>query len=459
MKKIYLFLLLCCCISFMADAKKIHVLLILDTDFYSRDVAYHTELQTGAANIRMHVVQEAKFLMRHWNLTEQDVCIYEVSGEHMQGKRNFTAQGLVSVLDTMTNHIQQGDCVITATYTHGMRSDRNTTVAPELCIGPAEAYDYFYFDDILLKIERKKPSLMLSIVTACQADLHIEVAQGPRRTSARYERTELGRATAVSLNRRNSRYQYECLFDNPDYANFKTVSIEFYSCAKGQVSYVDSYGGVFFKEFLRALDEKISRGGNYKINWNIIAQAIKDNVEPTTENCPNGLQSPVALVRYIKENGTQVPIYLTESRKKPTHVIIDTLSVKFQHTDILKGRRQPSLDLCRRFVKLGASYMMYGSRANALKVADTVIYFLKKKVDYNEKHHIKPGKKNINDAGDAMYYLAMAYEIRASAMDYEANPAGAKESLEKAFELYEKLNAISSKEVIEKCLQKFNTGA
>ncbi len=55
-----------------------------------------------------------------------------------------------------------------------------------------------------------------------------------------------------------------------------------------------------------------------------------------------------------------------------------------------------------------------------------------------------------------MYYLATCYELKANLLDYEANPEESRVFLEKAKVLYSKLRAESSKEVIDKILEKFD---
>jgi tetratricopeptide (TPR) repeat protein len=129
---------------------------------------------------------------------------------------------------------------------------------------------------------------------------------------------------------------------------------------------------------------------------------------------------------------------------------------KFLKTDILKGRKNPPLALLCRFTKLGSSYMMYGAREQALETAEITIPYLEKMVEKHRKQGLKPGRNKINEAGEAIYYLAACYELKANALDYEANPDESKAFFEEAVALYSKLNAESSKEIVEMILQKLS---
>jgi hypothetical protein len=306
-KSLFFVIFICLSAVLLAQDKQIHVLLILDTDFYSREYAYSSELQNGAENTRIHVRQEALFLMRHFNLTENDVHFYEVSGERKQGKNNFTAEGLQMTLDSMTQQVQPQDIVIVASYSHGMKSER-ANIAPIVCIGAVHDRDYLYFDDVLKKIEEKHPSFILSLVTACQKDVHTQL-QAVAANSPRYPTSYKGVGIAPTMNRKGSTFQYTKLFENEAFNQFRTVSVEFYSCQKDQVAYVDSWGGIFFKEWLDVFDKKISKGGTYDISWEKIAQQVRDNVEDATTHSGHGTQSPIALIRYIKPNGTVIKEY------------------------------------------------------------------------------------------------------------------------------------------------------
>ncbi len=101
---------------------------IVDTDMQAADLSFPTELRDGAMYVRSHIAAEAKFLAYNLNLTEQDIHFYEVSGAAGEGMNNFTPDGVFAQLDTMRTMVRQGDIVLVATYSHGVRGINNATI-------------------------------------------------------------------------------------------------------------------------------------------------------------------------------------------------------------------------------------------------------------------------------------------------------------------------------------------
>jgi hypothetical protein len=426
--------------------KRIHVLEILDTDMVSSDATHPAELRNGAENTRFQIKIEAEFLMKYLKLTESDVKYYEVSGKDKDGKDNFTKAGVATAINSLVSNCHPGDYVLIANYTHGLRSDRNNTDAPQISLGPNYAHEYYYFDDILVEIEKAKPAFILSLVTACQKNIRdLAITDNPLRVPVQ-PRVNRERV-APNENREESAYQYQRLFENPIFQNYSTVSVELYSCSKNAFSYVDSHGGTFAHEFFKIFKQKLSLGGRAEISWKNIAFAVKTNVVQLTTNNEDGKQTPVGIIRYIGGDGQIKKEYLDESVRKEV-IPLENQDIYIEYTNLKKN---PSFRLAIRFVVLAISYMEEAYPELSLKTLDIAIPALEKQMFRNNKAKVVIPKNVITDAGDVVYFLGKAYEFKGRILA-ETNPEEAKKCFEIAKEQFERIGAKSSDAVMKRRL-------
>lgn len=426
---------------------KIHLLKILDTDMTSDDGAFPSELRNGALNTRIQIDIEAAFLAKYLNLSENDIIHYEVSGKDKDGKQNFTKAGLNRSLDSLVSLCKMGDYVIVANYTHGLRSDRNNTDAPQISLGPDFAKEYYYFDDVLLKIESAKPAFILSLVTACQKQIHDRtLVDNPLRSRSTPFHNPPARTFVGANNREESIYQYQLLFQNPSYQSYQTVSVELYSCSPDQYSYVNADGGTFAYEFFKTFKQKMSVGGTNAISWKNIASVVKMNVEETTTNFDKGLQTPFGVIRYINSEGRVIKREGLCEKVKKEAIPLEKQDVYLQYTNLDK---KPSFNLATRFVILAYSYLAEGYSKISLQTLDIAIVALEKEVLRNQKNKGKISEsRNTTHAENTIYFLGKAYECKARALDNGTNDDEVKKCFEIARQLYKKLGAKSSTELM-----------
>lgn len=256
------------CSSQAQDHRHIHVLKILDS--YN----YEATLQNAAQVMDYEIDMEVRLLADKMGIFKENVHTYDLSG------KRFCKDSLQWVVEMDMTYCKN-DIVILVYLGHGFRSKDNWTDYPELYLGNFDESVYFY--DLLMDIIDKKPSVVLSIVNACNNDIGITTR--PPQTPT----TDFGSDYVVaSVSGERQTRRYEELFKMQ--GENQAVSIEFISARKGDVSYISREGGIFFREVMNSFRKHLSK--NYSIVWNDILEESERVTTKQTQDQLNRTQQP-----------------------------------------------------------------------------------------------------------------------------------------------------------------------
>lgn len=232
-----------------AETRHIHVLKILD----SRNQDY---IIREACNAISTAIDKEVRLMQDY-LDVLTVHTYEITGS------NFSREELLKKVDYELSYLES-DIVLVVYVGHGFRAVNMKSDAPMLYLNSYE--ESVNFLDVQQIILEKRPSLLLSMVLACN------------RTQVDYNRppeivaiNEPDMGTPLQfLFPRSANLKYQELFkETPN----QTKCIDLFGADKEYYTFISQNGGIFFNEALMVFHEAFSEN-NYN-SWEEICQAIE----------------------------------------------------------------------------------------------------------------------------------------------------------------------------------------
>ncbi|MCP4438318.1 MAG: hypothetical protein GY810_05175 [Aureispira sp.] len=275
MKQLFLVVIALLCLQTSEaqyETRHLHVLRIMDS------LNYSPIIRQASVSISRRVDQEVDALMH--NLGILTVHNYHITGY------NFTPEYLAEVVEEDMMYCE-GDIVMIVYVGHGFQSIENTTQYPQFYMG-GSTKNSVYYTDLLMDIIDKKPSVVLSIVNACNDEIG-EYTYAPK-TPTRNQ--YVVHAAPKYNNRRSARYRE--LF-KPQSSYMATV-IEFFSSKEGQATYVMPDGGIFFNEAIDALQLYLSSA--YAVVWSDIFTTVSKKTIQKSLNEIDEIQMPICQVQY-----------------------------------------------------------------------------------------------------------------------------------------------------------------
>lgn len=387
----------------------------------------------------------------------------------------------------------EGDVVVVVYNGHGFTNSQSKTFMgnngrgityPNLVLHydpPTSAKHYLAYDELLCKIQKKKPAMVLSIVSACQEKISNQVegmmafnTSNPNSStvdSLRDENFGTTQEYAFGFERASANAE---LVTNPfqvneertmelfnpyykdDYRqaveNDKVISIELLSCSKGEFTWVDAEGGHFLTSFMDALDQALD--SPIETSWEYVASNTYEitrrrvsayNLYASTKGgrFDEHVQSPQTKVFFRTEDCNETPI------ARPLPRIPNTLATNtfqgltisnteyFKYQKYLNGKQRPPIWLAVRFVKLGESYRTGGRPDYAVETLSAALPVLR--------------------ANDHWYQLATAYERLGLAYRDQGNFVEARANYLEAQKLFKQLKVEGSLSVIQELIDQLKS--
>lgn len=332
-----------------------------------------------------------------------------------------------SILQEIENMSCTKDIVIVVYFGHGYRSQVNKTPYPDLYLQNFD--NSVNFGVILEKLKLKKPSFILSSVTACQQSI-FDFNQ-PIPYDFMIDDYKTFTAAPIVYDVRQTE-RYNDLFKRPEYKDYQTVSVEFIACSEGEFAYVDlAYnGGYFFEEFINAIQNGLVQKN--KSTWTSIAEDVNKRTVARSQNEHKGIQHPFCLINLITADNKAIVTRVPEKGKPDDPVISNPNEVNkdvVDYYDPYPGT--PTLTFAIRLTKLSNTYREAGQPDFAIKALNEALPVL--------------------ESGDK-YFEATAYENLGLAYLDKKDIENAKKNLKLAMEKFDKLSCCGSATTIRKRL-------
>lgn len=472
------FLLLCISVAVLGQSGKvprIHLISIVDrwserSDNYDKDYLLRraSELMHAEMSAKLNAISKEIKVMKGLAPSEEIFIEHRVFDDGYTtnpDSNKFSWQRL----DNILNEIDcKGDIVFVLYNGHGFSfSDPivdnrgNEMSYPDLILNyegldPLNPYSSMPYVDILCRLQRKQPSLIVSLVNACQNEVAPNLQKALTQTYETYQTKQYttaggnkGEPNKLEIREKNIRNLF--LLEHSKYNQYKNnpneiLSAEFISCSKGEFTWIGDEGGHLYKNFSDVFDRLLE--GQDSLTWEEIAKEVdsdtRDEIQDWNEKEDEiHLQNPQCrvFVKYLSCFSTPTP--LNTPSRKPIYSGGTTGSNTnlIEYKDYLKGTKIPPFWLARNFVKLGSSYRIAGGIDESLKILNVARPVVEKQVSKKHRNNDK-------------YLLASLYENTGLAHADNGDPSQAIEYLEKAKELYIETEAAGSVSVIDHLLEK-----
>lgn len=217
-------------LSLSAETRHIHVIKMLD------DNSQNFTISEGCRSIDYGVDQEVELMKFYLGIT--DVHYYHVSGT------NFSRDRLQDVLDYELSY-QERDIILLVYAGHGYREPSSRSRFPKLYFNN---YDQaIEFEEIRLALIQKNPSLLISMVMACNKTQYDHNAPPPY-----LEEGNPPPPAVLTPKGVRAREPYLRLFaDQPGY----TKVLDLMSADREHYTFMTRDGGIFFSEILYTFQE------------------------------------------------------------------------------------------------------------------------------------------------------------------------------------------------------------
>ncbi|MFN0203625.1 MAG: tetratricopeptide repeat protein [Bacteroidia bacterium] len=391
-------------------------------------------------------------------------------------------------IDTLTEHIKKMDCenqVVIVLYSgHGFTFEdgaKGGVNYPNLMLN----YDhspspYISFQDVLVAIQKKKPKMILSVVSACQEQVNknsaVIVKEENKLHSFKWYK-ELGAYTTAGAGIggldpeiQRGKELFQLVNYQKDLFGDRMLSIELMSCSKGELTYINNKGGHFMRAFHKVFSEKMEcRNTNRQINWEEIARDVeigtKELVDAHNASATEGdkhTQTPQCRV-FIKTSNDILPLReLTKPVGKTsceTVVTVPSIPVPAPSSSVLP----PTIPVPTSVVIVEEDREMFYEYNKVKQRSTKITHEFAKRLTklantYREARCFDCAIDALNVASEALnkygdkYYEATAYENMALVYLDRGNTATAQYYFEKAFDLFRAVNACGSATTIYKRL-------
>lgn len=453
MKRVYLVLLLT---AFFINAfaqrqpKAIHIIQILDFNTAYKentndpgDAGYI--MSKASASIKDAVVPLFSDLANSLNLQIKEHIIYDPErsinyddlSQNKPENLKFTPQYLDKILKDLKC---ENDIVVVLYSGHGFSFEKTGNISyPNLMLNYNNDFKpYVNYGDVLKIVHSKKPTLVISIVSACQTTppsnlvsiIKTENRQYFANNTFSFDMSQYANQSNVDIQRNRAQIEKKRaseLFLLPKYNDLSTnqLSVELISSSHGEQTYINNRGGHFIRAFRDVMTDMIK--SDKEINWQEVAFLVdkktKEYVTDANKNLPENekhKQTPQCIVYAKGVNGDIVKTYpLIGTVKDDPKGIIEVYA---PYTG------KPSMEYAIRLTKLSNTYREAGSKDFAMNAIEESLETLK---------------------GTNSYFEAVAYENRAMIHLDNGNTSAAKEDFQKALSIYEKLNAKGSVNAIK----------
>ncbi len=269
MRHLVLFILLSIS-SLKAETRHIHILKILDSD--NPDFIIREACNSISADLDKEIR-----LMQHY------LGVYTVHEHEVIGS-NFNRDELLKKVDYEMSYLE-GDIVVLVYVGHGYRSGDMKSPAPMLYLNNYE--ESLNFLDIQQIILDKRPSLMLSIVLACNKT-QTDFNRPPDIIAYNEPLKDVSLKSPPALPRTA---KYKALFDEiPN----RTRCIDLFGADKEYYTFISQNGGIFFNEVFQVIHAALSN--NEYSTWEGICQSIEASTIKKLQQ--RGIDSQKPLCRY-----------------------------------------------------------------------------------------------------------------------------------------------------------------
>lgn len=323
-----LILLLATTTQVQAETRHIHVLKILD------DASPEYVIREGCRSIGYGIDQEVALMKDKLGIL--NVIEYTISGS------NFSRERLDEVLEYDMEYMER-DIVVLVYVGHGFRPPGSDSPFPSLYFnGYEEAIDFGEVQELILE---KNPSLLLSIVIACN------VTQADPSLPPPY----LGDNEAppvVTLQRKGLRRTepyWQLFADQPGV----TKCIDLISADREYYTFLSRDGGIFFSEVLYTFQE-VFTDLSYS-SWDAICSDISERTQLRSQE--RGLAQQPVCRYYVRMNPVVVPARVEAVRSRSY--------CKDQLRDLRRDQRQALRDLRRTHRQQLRQLRQEGGRAEA----------------------------------------------------------------------------------------------
>lgn len=243
------------------DERRIHFLKILDTH------APNKILAKAAQAVDRTMDREVNALAGVLGIPTENVLKYDLTGEH------FTVEELENTMFVDLGYCR--DDIFIITYVgHGYRAFNQTDAYPALYMS-GDLEKGIPYGEIIQMVAEHRPSIILSLVNACNNPLDLTYQQPElpnKRLTGRYKKNDYTVAAPTMAGRSPTRYRN--LFKK-HYSG--TRSVEFISASPDYYTFIEDDGGIFFHKFLENFAQGLSASHN--ASWSTILSKTKSETE------------------------------------------------------------------------------------------------------------------------------------------------------------------------------------
>ncbi len=263
--------LLLCISAFSAETRHIHLLKILDSE--NPDPI----IREACQNISADLDKETRLLQQYLDI--YTVHEHEVTGSH------FNREDLIRKVDYEMSYLE-GDIVILVYVGHGYRSSEMKGAAPMLYLNNYE--ESVNFQDIQQFILEKRPSVLMSIVLACNKT-QTDFNQPPDIIAYNEPLWNVSLKAPGPIGRKIEKYQ--ALFSE---IPTQTRCIDLFGADKEYLTFISQSGGVFYNEIFNTLHRAFSN--DHYITWENICKDIEASTIERLQY--RGIESQKPLCQY-----------------------------------------------------------------------------------------------------------------------------------------------------------------
>lgn len=276
----------------------IHVLKIMDTkneNYIIRD---------GCRSISAKIDKEVKLLAD--KLFIYNTYPYDVTGD------NFNNEYLLDVIENQMSYLHR-DIVIIVYVGHGIRDEGQVDLMPLLVFDNREKETNILFSAIQDTILAKNPSVLLSIIIACNN------VRYDKNTAPVYKTSNPPPSTTslIDTTRRLS-YRYNEIFGCDDKY---THVIDLISAKPGEYTNISQNGGIFFNVIFDVLGEALS--SQKFTSWDAICHSIESETLKKSKLGSN-IENPLC------SEGYRMKTVIIPSKTRNTHVIKSSCKFKIK---------------------------------------------------------------------------------------------------------------------------------